>query len=328
MRSRFVALCIALFVVAGCGITLPFQASPTGSPPAVSTTSYPTAEQALRVLVEHHVDRPSSKALLEGAVDEVGSYLQSHNLIVPSDTPTFTGATEDDLRAFAAYADAVLARSPGAPKAEVERAAVTGMAKAARECHTYYLDPERARTFNQATNQRYSGIGARVQQLAPNTSTLPVITQVFPDSPAERAGVQMGDRIKSGNVLYEVDRDGQAVPKPVNPKAYYPYQKPLAVLVDQNTASGAEIIASAIQEHGVGRVFGQPTLGCISIGVPRELPDGGLLLYTYAKIQSPVKRQDLSGKGVTPDEIVSRAPDAPGDPVLDAAVAWLSTQTH
>ena len=134
--------------------------------------------------------------------------------------------------------------------------------------------------------------------------------------------------IKSGNVLYEVDRDGQAVPKPVNPKAFYPRQKPLAVLVDQYTASGAESIASAIQEHGAGRVFGAGTAGCISIALPRELPDGGLLLYTYAKIQSAVTRDDLSGKGVVPDEVVTRAPDAPTDTVRDAAVAWLRTQPH
>ncbi|TMD61045.1 MAG: PDZ domain-containing protein [Chloroflexi bacterium] len=441
---RIVSLLIAaLFVLSGCTITLPFQSNPSESAPA-STTTYATVEQALHVLVEHQVNKPSSKTLLDGAVSDVAAYLQAQNLTVPGDTPAFTGNTDDDLRAFAAYLDKAQQQSPGAAKTELERAAVTGMAKSTHECHTYYLDPDRARTFNQPSNQRYSGIGARIQQPQPNTATLPEITQVFPDSPAQKAGVKTGDRIKSvdgkdvsgltaeevanlikgpegtavklvitrgasdldlsitrasliapdiveevvdsqygyvniqnitanipgdltaalsrldregavgwildlrgdpgglldpaeqiastfiksGNVLYEVDRDGQAVPKPVNPKAFYPRQKPLAVLVDQYTASGAEIIASAIQEHGAGRVFGAGTAGCISIALPRELPDGGLLLYTYAKIQSAVTRDDLSGKGVVPDEVVTRAPDAPTDTVRDAAVAWLRTQPH
>lgn len=406
--------------------------------------SYATVAQALRVLVEHHVDRPTSKMLLDGAVTDVAAYLQTKNLTVPSDTPTFSGNTDDDLQAFGAYLDRVQQVDPAAVKSDLERAAVTGMARSTHECHTYYLDADRARTFNQPSSQRYSGIGARIQQPQPNTQTLPEITQVFPDSPAQKAGVQMGDRIKnvdgkdvtgltaeevanlikgpegtvvrlvivhgtqertlaitrasliapdiveqvvdaqygyvgiqnitanipgdltaalshldqqgtigwvldlrgdpgglldpaeqvastfirSGNVLYEVDRDGQAVPKPVNPKSFYPRQKPLAVLVNQYTASGAEIIASAIQEHGAGRIFGEGTAGCISIALPRELPDGGLLLYTYAKIQSAVRRDDLSGKGVTPDQPVVRPQDATSDTVLDAAVAWLRTQAH
>ena len=439
----FRLLFVALFVLSGCTITLPFQSNSTASStPEAAAGSYATVSQALHVLVEHQVNRPSSKALLDGAVSDVSAYLQAQGLTVLSDTPTFSGNTDADLRAFSAYLDRVQQVDPSAPKSELERASVTGMAKATHECHTYYLDPERAKTFNQPTNQRYSGIGARIQQLQPNTAALPEVTQVFPDSPAQKAGMQMGDRIKSvdgkdvsgltaeevanlikgpegtpvqlvivhgaadravtitrasliapdvveqvvdsqygyiglqsittnipgdltaalsrldregavgwvldlrgdpgglldpaeqvastfirsGNILYEIDRDGQAVPKPVNPKSFYPRQKPLAVLVNQYTASGAEIIASAIQEHGAGRIFGESTAGCISIALPRELPDGGLLLYTYAKIQSAVHREDLSGKGVTPDEIVMRPQDATTDTVLDAAVAWLRTQ--
>ncbi len=440
MRTGLIRILLtSLLTLGACTITLPAQSTPTPV-----TTSYPTVEAALRVLVEHHVDKPSSKVLLAGAADDIAAALKKQGTPPNIDAPTFTGKTDEDLRAFSDYLDQVLQKTPSLAKSELERTAVNGMAKSTQECHTYYLDPDRAKNFNQPSRDRYSGIGARIQQPAPNTSTYPEITQVFQGSPAEKAGLLMGDRIrqvdgkdvagltaeevanvikgpegtavrivvqrgsgekavtitratlvvpdivesmqagqfgyvgvsnitaniprglhdamgrldqagaigwivdlrsdpggllepaeqiastfiKSGNLLYEVGRDGNAVPKPVNPKAFYPRQKPLAVLVNRYSASGAEIVASAIQEHGAGRIFGEATAGCISIALPRELPDGGLLLYTYARIQSGVRREDLTGKGITPDEVVTRAPDEPGDKVLDAAVAWLRSQAH
>ena len=109
---RIVSLLIAaLFVLSGCTITLPFQSNPSESAPA-STTTYATVEQALHVLVEHQVNKPSSKTLLDGAVSDVAAYLQAQNLTVPGDTPAFTGNTDDDLRAFAAYLDKAQQQSP------------------------------------------------------------------------------------------------------------------------------------------------------------------------------------------------------------------------
>lgn len=435
------AFLATLFLLSACTISLP-AGSPSAQP---STTTYATVEAALRVLVEHHVNKPSSQLLLQGAAADVDALLLRTGTPSGIVAPTFGGGVEDDLRAFAAYLDQVIAKVPSASKSELERAAVSGMAKSTGECHTYYLDPERAKTFNTPARERYSGIGARIQQSAPNSASYPEITQVFPGSPAQQAGLQMGDRIKTvdardvagltaqevadlikgpegtsvnlavlhgtaerqvtitratlvapeiaealvgdqrfgllgvsnitasiprdmresmerldragadgwildlrsdpggllepaeqvastfiraGNILYEVRRDGNALPKPVNPKNYYSPAKPLAVIVNRYSASGAEIIASAVQEHGVGRVFGEATAGCISIALPRELPDGGMLLYTYAKIQSGVTRTDLSGRGVTPDELVAAVPDRGGDEELEAAIAWLRTQAR
>ena len=69
--------------LSGCTITLPFQSNPSESAPA-STTTYATVEQALHVLVEHQVNKPSSKTLLDGAVSDVAAYLQAQNLTVPN----------------------------------------------------------------------------------------------------------------------------------------------------------------------------------------------------------------------------------------------------
>ena len=64
---------------------------------------------------------------------------------------------------------------------------------------------------------------------------------------------------------------------------YIDSAKPLVVLVNKNSASGAEIIAAGVRANGVGTVMGTQTAGCVGIGQPRELPDGGLLLVTHVR---------------------------------------------
>jgi hypothetical protein len=58
------------------------------------------------------------------------------------------------------------------------------------------------------------------------------------------------------------------------------------------------------------------------------MPDGGILLVTITKIQDAKTGADLNGpgRGVIPDQIVEQPAGAPGDPQLEAAVAYLRTK--
>ena len=64
------------------------------------------------------------------------------------------------------------------------------------ECHTYYLDPDRAKTFNRPPAP-VSGIGVTINQPDPN-SPIEVI-DVIAGTPAEKAGVRKGDKIMKVN---------------------------------------------------------------------------------------------------------------------------------
>ena len=133
-------------------------------------TQFATAEQAFNILVEHHVDKPSSQQLLNAAIDSVQTLLQKMN-------------DPSDFAKFAATLNDVMAANPKEDPKLIEQQATDGMARSMNECHTYYLDPARAKGFN-APPQEYSGIGATITSPGPND--LVEVAQVFPNSPADR----------------------------------------------------------------------------------------------------------------------------------------------
>lgn len=107
------------------------------------------------------------------------------------------------------------------------------------------------------------------------------------------------------------------------------YHGPVAVLVDEMSASTSEIFAAGLQEAGRARVFGVRTAGAVLPSQFRELPNGDLLQFAFADFRTP-SGVLLEGRGCVPDATVPADPAAwfaGADPVLDAALAWLAAQT-
>lgn len=104
-----------------------------------------------------------------------------------------------------------------------------------------------------------------------------------------------------------------------------PFAGPLAILVDDQTASTSEIFAGAMQSTGRARVFGRQTMGQALPASTRTLPNGDVLLHVVGDFVTPDGRS-LEGRGVMPDEIVplSIATLASGrDADVDAALVWI-----
>lgn len=76
--------------------------------------------------------------------------------------------------------------------------------------------------------------------------------------------------------------------------------KPLVVLVNGNTAAGAEVVAAALKESQRATVIGATTMGKGSVQVVHELSFGGAMRYTAAHYLSP-QGHDIDGVGVSPD---------------------------
>src|SRR5438876_3013984 len=75
---------------------------------------------------------------------------------------------------------------------------------------------------------------------------------------------------------------------------------PMAVLANEGSASGAEIVSGALKDLHRAIVVGETTFGKGSVEYVMQLPDGSALRFTTAKYYTPSK-QVIQGNGVTPN---------------------------
>lgn len=106
-----------------------------------------------------------------------------------------------------------------------------------------------------------------------------------------------------------------------------PYAGPLAILVDEGSASTTEIFAGGLQYLGRAKVFGTRTAGAALPSAAETLPNGDVFLHAFADYRLPDGRA-LEGGGVAPDNArpYARADYArEGDPALAEAVRWIAS---
>lgn len=101
---------------------------------------------------------------------------------------------------------------------------------------------------------------------------------------------------------------------------------PLVVLVNEASASAAEIVAGAIQDNGRGTIIGAQTFGKGSVQTVHTLSDGSELRVTIARWYTP-GNYSIDKEGITPD-IEVESPLLIGeedDPQIQRAVEFLQT---
>ena len=80
---------------------------------------------------------------------------------------------------------------------------------------------------------------------------------------------------------------------------------PLVVLQDGTSASAAEIVAGALQDHERAVVMGTTSYGKGSVQTTYEFADGSALKLTIARLYTPNGRT-IQGNGVVPDVVVDQ----------------------
>jgi carboxyl-terminal processing protease len=121
--------------------------------------------------------------------------------------------------------------------------------------------------------------------------------------------VAVSDRFLPGNlvIVSTRGRDGHntSEEKSRDWDTESPY--PMVVLVKSGSASAAEIVAGALQDHGRAVIMGTPTFGKGSVQTIIELEDGSGLKLTIARYYTP-KGRSIQEKGIIPDFVVGEQP--------------------
>lgn len=126
--------------------------------------------------------------------------------------------------------------------------------------------------------------------------------------------------IPKGLIVYTDDVNGNR--KEYNGSSDSELTIPMAVLVNENSASAAEIFAGAVQDYGKGKIIGTQTYGKGIVQTIQPLTDGSAIKYTIAKYYTP-KGQDIQGNGVAPDIVVELPQDSTEDVQFNAALEYV-----
>lgn len=122
------------------------------------------------------------------------------------------------------------------------------------------------------------------------------------------AAVDIGSRFAdSGPVVVIQERGGQKNSLNVDPSKRNHKKVPLAVLIDNHSASASEIVAGAIRDNKAGVLIGVKTYGKGVVQTIIPLRDGSAVSITTAKWFTP-SGSAINKLGVNPD-IVVKAPE-------------------
>jgi carboxyl-terminal processing protease len=133
----------------------------------------------------------------------------------------------------------------------------------------------------------------------------------------------------AGAALYEdfdPHIDGDEMEQPIIGGDVTAYDLPMVVLVNNGTASAAEIVAGALRDYGRATIVGETTFGKGSVQRVHEFEDGSSFRLTFAHWLTPDKHA-IDKAGIEPDFVVAATPEnEKGDAQLDAAIQILGRE--
>lgn len=104
--------------------------------------------------------------------------------------------------------------------------------------------------------------------------------------------------LPEGLIVYTEDRNGER--DEYRCSGDHEFKKPLAVLVNGNSASAAEIFAGAVKDYGIGTLVGTTTFGKGIVQRIINLNDGTAVKLTVSKYYTP-KGNNIHKVGIEPD---------------------------
>ena len=163
------------------------------APAALSYQVAGDVTESYALLTTKYYEPVDPQVLLAAASDALAQAAHKHGVTIP---PPALRAQSDRDATMAQLDDAITAsaRQAHASPSEFAYVAISAMAKATNDRYTQFFTPDEFKAFQDALDpKRIGGIGVMIQ---PDTASGYVrITYVLPATPAERAGLQVGDLI-------------------------------------------------------------------------------------------------------------------------------------
>ncbi|MFZ6025970.1 MAG: S41 family peptidase [Bacteroidota bacterium] len=147
----------------------------------------------------------------------------------------------------------------------------------------------------------------------------------------------------NGEVCYSIDRDGAAEADRISNGTYELVRKnklafsfnprhkitmrnvskPVAILINNKTASAAERLVICFKSLPEIKLFGQPTAGLTTSTHSETLSDGSLI-YILHSVSADVKNVQYAG-AITPDQYIPEAYyyNTENDGIINAAIEWI-----
>ena len=178
-------------------------------------------------------------------------------------------------------------------------------------------------TFSNNTNDE---VEAALKEFGDSRGTALVIDLRNNPGGLLRSVVEVASQfLDDGLVLYEVDAKGDRKDWKVK-SGGKAREVPMAVLMNQFSASASEVLSGALIDHQRATVIGTTSFGKGSVNTLRPLSDGSGIYFTIARWYTP-KGTLIEGDGITPDIVVQLPPDATEDLQLKRALEILQQET-
>ena len=108
----------------------------------------------------------------------------------------------------------------------------------------------------------------------------------------------LNDILPEGLIVYTEDKYGNRQEEYSEGKN--PLEMPLAVLVNEGSASASEIFAGSVKDYGAGTIVGTTTYGKGVVQAVHQLEDGSAVKLTVSNYYTP-KGNSINEVGIQPD---------------------------
>jgi carboxyl-terminal processing protease len=301
--------------------------------------------ESYRLLTTTYYDNLDPQALLAAASDALVSAARKHGATI---TPPALHVEAEREATLDALDDAIVAsaRAAHATPSDFAYAAIDAMAKATNDRYTQFFTPAEFKAFNEALDpQRIGGIGVMIEPDAASDSVR--ISYVLPATPAERAGLHVGDVVTAVNGTPTKGLNVEGVSGLLRGKPGTVVQvglrrdgAPLAVSITRDNVQPPTVVYKMLPD-GIGYVwiiaFGKATPGEFDAAISRLNEQGAKALVLdlrndgggYVNSALDISSRFIADKPLlTVEERGERAEtvDAEGSPSINLPVTVLVNQ--